>query len=282
MTLLRTQNPAEFLDVAGAFLEAHPRRNNVILVTAATAIESNFNDTEYYVLSRNGEVIAAAMDSPHYHISLAAAADSDVRELAKEIAHKNTNVPGVMGLEDLAAAFAGTWTEATGQEARRAMPLYLYSLEDVLEPARRPEGTGRRASQSDRDVVLPWFSAFARDAGLSAQQAAGAEKGASRLLDAGTVFLWEEGGEPKAMTAFTNVNAAIGRINAVYVPAHLRGSGYAGACVRYVCRYLRTDRGWPFCILFANVEDPAANRLCRRVGFTESYRFQMYDFAAAP
>lgn len=238
ITFVGTQDPSEFLDLARGFLEAHPRRNNVILNATASAIELKFTGSQYY----------------------APAAD------------------GVMGVEGLAAVFAETWTAITGQEARRAISLHLYSLEDVLDSARRPEGRGRRAVQSDRDLVLPWFTEFARDAGLSAQQIAGAEQSAARLLAAGAVFLWEVDGQPKAMTSHTEADAAIGRINAVYVPEHLRGGGHASACVRYVSRYLREEKNWPYCVLFANVDDPSANRLYRSVGFSEVCQFQEYDF----
>ena len=46
----------------------------------------------------------------------------------------------------------------------------------------------------------------------------------------------------------------------------------------YVCRVLRDEKGWPYCLLFADVDSAPANRLYQRVGFKLLHTFQEYDF----
>ena len=55
----------------------------------------------------------------------------------------------------------------------------------------------------------------------------------------------------------------------------LVGNEFGG---RLVCRVLRDEKGWPYCLLFADVDSAPANRLYQRVGFKLLHTFQEYDF----
>ena len=88
----------------------------------------------------------------------------------------------------------------------------------------------------------------------------------------------EDRGDCRAMVSHTPAGLAPGRIRAVYAPPGSRGHGYASACVCYVCRVLRDEKGWPYCLLFADVDSAPANRLYQRVGFKLLHTFQEYDF----
>ena len=101
---------------------------------------------------------------------------------------------------------------------------------------------------------------------------------AAAFLEAGTVYVWEDRGDCRAMVSHTPAGLAPGRIRAVYAPPGSRGHGYASACVCYVCRVLRDEKGWPYCLLFADVDSAPANRLYQRVGFKLLHTFQEYDF----
>ena len=66
---------------------------------------------------------------------------------------------GVSGLVTEVEPFVQTWQTLTGQSYRREIEMRLYQLTQVL-PMATVNGYLRLATQSDRPLLLQWFTAF--------------------------------------------------------------------------------------------------------------------------
>ena len=67
------------------------------------------------------------------------------------------------------------------------------------------------------------------------------------------------------------------RIGPVYTPPEARGKGYASACVGGLAQRLLDD-GKTSCGIFADLANPASNRVYQRLGFQEACRYREYTF----
>jgi uncharacterized protein len=70
-----------------------------------------------------------------------------------------------------------------------------------------------------------------------------------------------------------------GRINAVFTLEEERGKGYASACVAALSQRL-LDRGWRYCLIFADRSNVTTNRIYSRLGYREIAAFATIGLAA--
>jgi predicted GNAT family acetyltransferase len=56
------------------------------------------------------------------------------------------------------------------------------------------------------------------------------------------------------------------RVISVYTPPHLRGRGYASACVAALSQRL-LDQGRKFCFLFTDLANPTSNHIYQEIGY---------------
>ena len=68
-----------------------------------------------------------------------------------------------------------------------------------------------------------------------------------------------------------------GRINAVFTLEEERGKGYASACVAALSQRL-LDRGWRYCLIFADRGNPTTTRIYPRLGYQEIAAFATIGF----
>jgi predicted GNAT family acetyltransferase len=90
------------------------------------------------------------------------------------------------------------------------------------------------------------------------------------------LWLWEDG-EPVCMLAHNETTPRTARIGPVFTPRSARGKGYATAAVSDLTRRLLAGgRAW--CLLFADVANPTAMGMYRRIGYEEVGLFREYAF----
>jgi len=98
---------------------------------------------------------------------------------------------------------------------------------------------------------------------------------AERRLAAGEVFLWCDP-EPRTMAGSARPTKRAVAVNAVYTPPEWRRRGYASACVAELSRLL-LRRGFEFCVLYTDLENPTSNAIYTRIGYRPVRDFLMYD-----
>ncbi len=139
-----------------------------------------------------------------------------------------------------------------------------YRLDRLLRY--RGHGHLRRASFNDIPLLQNWDEAMALEAKLGQTEAA-AMRGLTRHnVQLGRRRLWDNDG-PRCTLGFAPISNAF-RIVLVYTPPVHRGRHYASAAVSAMCAELLDMQGADTIIsLYADLDNPASNRVYRGIGF---------------
>lgn len=183
--------------------------------------------------------------------------------VAADVEEAFGTLPGVIGPEGSAAAFARTWSESTGSRAEPRVHERLFRLERLIPPGRPASGEHRKAGPGDRERVVEWVRAFVEETHIGGPDPAGT---AVRLVERGEVLLWDDRGAPRSMAAVGARSPHVARIGFVYTPPAERGSGYASACVAALTRDLLDD-GCESVVLFTDLANPTSNAIYARLGY---------------
>ncbi|MDT5216812.1 MAG: hypothetical protein QOK18_5051, partial [Mycobacterium sp.] len=95
----------------------------------------------------------------------------------------------------------------------------------------------------------------------------------------GRVVLWTANGAPVAMARVHGTLLGMSRIGPVYIPPEHRGHGYGAAVTAEAVRHAQR-KGARDVVLFADVANPASNRIYRRLGFVPVAEHVQYAFSA--
>jgi predicted GNAT family acetyltransferase len=266
----------EFLAEAGEFLNAEPARNTVIL-SVTESLKAGAAETEGAAETGGGggllfgwwragpgPVSGAFMQTYDFPAFLTSMTSEAAAELAAELAAAGHKVPGVNAERQAAEAFEAAWRQRTGDAATVHAHMRLYRLGRLTPPEPPPDGAPRVAGDQDRDLLIEWFEAFARevDDPPGQDQAAAVDD----RLGYGGVTVWEAAGAPVSLAGVTRVTRGMARVAPVYTPPPLRGRGYAGAVTAVVSQGA-LDAGATEVVLYTDLANPTSNSLYQRLGY---------------
>lgn len=277
-----TDDPAEFLALAGEHLAADPVLTTVVSTVthrALAQVERGLPAPAHprwwaVVRDASGEVVGVAMRTAPfapYPLFVLPMPDDAAVALARAVHARGEEIGGANG--------ALPATQVVAEEAARLQGLAawvwehtrLFELAELVEP-KPVEGRMRRAGADDTDLCLAWFQAFAADAAEQAGRTAaeGHEEYFTRedmleRIAGGRIWLWEVDGETVHLTGFNAPAFGVARVGPVYTPREHRGRGYASAGVAEVSRWLR-DQGARVC-LFTDQANPTSNRIYQALGY---------------
>lgn len=267
-----TDDPAEVLGEAGAFLLSRPVEHNVILSILHSRI-SHPEAGRYWWLVDHGSVAGVAMHTP---FSFSATATPMSPELVRAlVAATDPPVPGFIGEAATVAAYAGAWAQ------RHRVPVVptdgerLFRLDGAREVGRAP-GALRPATPGDRSVLIAWLDGFGADTGHAPEDS---DVVIDRYLDEHSAWLWIDGG-PVAMARAAPVVGAVSRIGPAYTPPQLRGQGYATTCVEQLSRHI--EEGGHVAILYTQLTNPTSNAIYARIGYEPVLEVLRYQFEPVP
>ncbi|MDT5110510.1 MAG: hypothetical protein QOE20_2400 [Mycobacterium sp.] len=201
------------------------------------------------------------------------------KEAAVAVAPVRADLPAVRGTPSTAAAFSQAWTEATGTTATASFAETLYRL-DELVPPHGVVGQSRLAGHADAELLVGWLDAFFVEAFDSESNPEVSRGVLATIAEArGRVVLWTANGAPVAMARVHGTLLGMSRIGPVYTPPEHRGHGYGAAVTAEAVRHAQR-KGARDVVLFADVANPASNRIYRRVGFVPVADHVQYAFSA--
>ena len=280
--------PQAFLDVAGPLLASDPVLGSVIAsVTSRTAREleggidswaevgAGFDRWWVAVRDETGEVVSAAMRTANFKPyptfampmtdEAAVALAATLRDRGEFLGAANGALPGSRALaEETARLWAG---ELVVDKHTR-----LWEATSVVVPA-APEGTLRRATQDDAELVLAWFTAFHEEADEQAGREPDPHSGEHNTLDSvlvrireGVEWLWERpDGEIVHLTGAGLPSYGVSRIGPVFTPKEHRGAGIASYVVGELTRR-GLEAGHRMC-LFTDQANPTSNKIYAGLGY---------------
>lgn len=259
-------DPAAFLEQAGALLLEDEARHNLMLGLASTLRDypERYPDFGLWLVEQDGEPVGAALRTPPHNLVLARARDDNAVDALAEAV--DDELPGVVGGLPEVEQFADVWAARNGVTPRRVFAQGIFALEQV-EPVAGVPGAMRMASSADRPLLLEWFLAFGIEALPGRPDAERLVQELDHRLsadDAG-VALWEDG-DAVSLAGFGGPTPNGIRIGPVYTPPELRGRGYASALVAELSSSLLAG-GRRFCFLYTNLANPTSNKIYERIGY---------------
>src|SRR5437016_4892660 len=151
MELIFFDEPQQFLNRAGEFLCRREAENNLILGSAARAVE-NPPATPPLMLAVTGaagEIVAAAMQTPPHNLILTDAPVDLIRLIARELKERGRELPGVFAPVAAAQSFVDEWRRLNPRLQQTCPPASLraYQLDRVIWPADSPAGSFLEAGE---------------------------------------------------------------------------------------------------------------------------------------
>lgn len=274
--VLATERPEQVLDAAGGLLAGDPIRHNVIL-TLLNARVAAPGPGRYWIVSTDEEPAGVVFQSPLDFIATITVMSAEAAAAAVErMARDGVRLPGVSGEAAAAAHFAGLWAEQTGAAVYPTQAQRIYEAKALL-PARATPGAIRRATASDRDLLVAWVGAFSKETG---EAGAGGEPGSyvDRRLLAEELWVWEHH-QQVAMAGVSKEAAGVVRIGPVYTPPSQRRRGFASALVAAITSTARSNG--LRCVLYTDLANPTSNSIYRAVGYRAVAEVLRYRFEHA-
>lgn len=277
-----TEDPAEFLEVAGEHLAADPVLNTVLATVATRSVAEDAAGTSrpdhprwwVSVLDADVRVVGVAMRTAPfrpYPLYVLPMPDAAAALLAAalvergEVANANGALPAARLVADEIARLAGATARVTEH-------MRLFECREVVTPA-APPGRLRLATPDDADLCLEWYQAF--EAAAAEQAGRPHHVGAGEHFDTAFVdgriaeeriHLWESpGGDVVHLTAANVPAYGVVRVGPVYTPTEHRGAGYASAAVAAVTQQVLGSGLRP--CLFTDQANPTSNRIYQAIGY---------------
>ncbi|MBI2389780.1 MAG: GNAT family N-acetyltransferase [Deltaproteobacteria bacterium] len=275
MELVRHASYNDFLSAAGPMLTGREAEYNLMLAivgSRARAVDPNASAPFLATLHENGQVVAAAVQTPPHQLVTTELPPEAVTMLVEALRHEP--VAGVHGPPETARAVALAWSP----DSKLRLRLRVLAAREVTPPPPVP-GALRRCVESDLPLLTEWIEAFSRDAHANLM-GTDAQTRARRHLDGGDAYLWVDGERALSMAVVVGRTPNGIRVGGVYTPAALRGHGYAAACVGALTQRM-FDEGRSFCFLYTDASNPTSNRLYERLGYRFVCDIEEWAFASS-
>jgi uncharacterized protein len=152
---------------------------------------------------------------------------------------------------------------ATGPGSRTEMAVYVLTRVNPLPPI---AGSMRLATPSEVDLMAQWIVAFCVECHLPPPKDPDERTRAAERIEQKRKLVWEVEGQVVSTAAIMGPTPNGIRISLVYTPPHLRGRGYASACVAALSQQM-LDSGKRFCFLYTDLANPTSNKIYRAIGY---------------
>jgi len=274
MHVLVTREPADFAEHVGDFLASRPIEHNVLATVVDTLAATDGTDGAVFAwVAAGGEVVGAALRTPPRGALVSCMSADVAAALVPSLLAEDPGLPGANGPQPAVSWVAEAWRQCTGGIVEPVMSQGVYWLARVTEPPTRPAGLSRAATHADRDLLIRWARAFARDLGVPATDP---EAVVDRRLRDGRLFVWADD-DPVAMVGTSPPLAGVVRLGPVYTPPEARRRGYATALVANVSARILTA-GASRCMLYTDLANPTSNKIYQAIGYRRASDAQEYSF----
>lgn len=276
-SVVRHADPAGFLRRGGRWLLEAEAENNLVLGLADRLARGDLTGFEPPVylatVERERRVVGCAFRTPPFLLGLTRMPDDVLPVLAADVATVYEALPGVLGPDREAGAFARVWAPPRGLESVLRMRQTIYALDALASLENPADGRLRRARPEETGLAADWLAAFQEEAGIPGHDPRVLAEG---FVTGGDLFLWEDG-VPRTVAAVAARTPHGARIGYVYTPPAHRGRGYATVCsAALTLRVLR--EGARFCFLYADKANTTANGMYRRIGYRPACDVADYRF----
>jgi predicted GNAT family acetyltransferase len=217
------------------------------------------------------------MRTPPWPLSVSPMPRQAAVTLAATLRESDPLLPGIVGPRRVAQGIA----DALGLDGHITTTDLVRVLREYRPPT-QSSGTSRPADPADLNLVLRWWSAFARDAGLPIHDTESLPARLAEMIADQRLLLWDDASEVTAMgghaSLVSTAGVTVGRIGPVFTPAQHRRRGYGAAITAAVVEHLQSR--CDVIMLFTDSENPTSNGVYERLGFDvvdEIVEFECHD-----
>lgn len=284
MKIIHHSNVHDFLKKNLAFLEREEAANNLLLglAFALKKVEKPKTDPLLLTIEHKGEAVFCCLQTPPQNLVVYGDENylnTSIKLLIDYIRNCNISIPGVIGPRFITSMLARQWSERMQAECKINMNQLIYQL-DSVEKINISKGTFRIADSRDVEILTPWVEHFFKEA-LGKSSNGESIKIARRKIAAGDLYVWEdEEGNVVSMAGITRPSRHGMTVNFVYTPENQRRKGYASSCVACLSK-LMLNKGYRFCSLFTDRNNPWTKSLYQRIGYYLVREFQQIEFVEA-
>ncbi|MDR2572152.1 MAG: GNAT family N-acetyltransferase [Oscillospiraceae bacterium] len=231
--------------------------------------ERGFDTSNWFLATikdDTGSVLLTAACTPPFNITLYETGnkpnDAALKLLSSEAWGIGMTFPGVLAEQGLARRFAEI--HVGENKFHSHMSLHLMQL-DKINDIQKASGICRELREEDLFFVPFWEYLFSDECRIETMDILSRVERITKRIGKGTHFIWEDG-HPVSQ-AFNGRNTQnAGSIGGVYTPPHYRGKGYAASVVAEVSKSI-LERGYKFCFLFADANNPISCGVYRKIGY---------------
>lgn len=269
LTLARPISAREVLDSVGEWLVLSEPRHQFLLgalqrMASAKNRSEGGRERYFATLRRSGRPCGAVVKTAA-SLVVSRLPQSGLEALAADIDREFRELPVIFGPEASAWRLGEALAARRGGEPSWRLRSTLYLLGDLKPPHPPVPGLLRRLSLEDAPRAEAWLEAFRLEAMPASLKTAPL---ARRLIKGGDLYFWSIYGDDVAIGGVAGRSPRGVRIGWMYTPPEMRKKGYASALISRLSRRL-LEEGAGFCCLYADLSNPASNRLYRRLGYRE-------------
>lgn len=274
-------NAKEFLWYNQAFLEKEEVTNGLLLGLALHLAKDRTAqaDALFYSVRKNARPIFACLQTaPARYFIFSPAEDGAWQLVLDDLINRSISIPGLLGPRQMTNQAAHYWAAQTEGRTDVNMRQLIYRLDKVV-PVDEKEGYLRQAQQTDLLLLKKWIKAFSKESLGELMTLEEAAEMTKKKIEAAELFVWEDkNGEVLTMAGITRPTTNGMCINYVYTPPIYRKQGLASICVAQLSQ-LVLDRGYQFCTLFTDEDNPTSNRIYKRMGYKEVATYVSVQFS---
>lgn len=272
----------QFRAAAAPVFDADPVTTNVIAVVTEQIAKAEPDASDpsgrFFVVDLHGPA-GAAMLTPPWNLFVSDMPVEAVPELVEAVAAAGCVLPGVTGVDAVAAQVAARWSDHAGVTARPAGGRHVYVLDALVMPS-VARGRGRRFGPDEVDLVADWLGRFHAEA-VPEDPTVDTHAVARRRIEAGELWAWEVMGRPVALAACSAPAIGVARVGPVYTPPAERRNGYGSGVTASATR-AALDDGAQRVMLYADVANATSNAIYRHLGYRHDHDALAFQFVADP
>jgi len=236
---------------------------------AAALAGSPHGQTAFLVAKQGDKVVGVGSITGAFNMMLSRLAHDDaLPALVDDLRARKLSIPGVVGNDRDAQAFASSWKARTGARIEVGMRQAIMECREV-RPPHGVQGSWQRAGENDWEWIMPWLQEFANEAehtSLATNPDAG--KAIIRSVQPpGGMFVWRNAdGRPVSFAGYKGQTLSGVRIGPVYTHPDHRRQGYGGAVTAIATQAL-LDEGHRFVCLYTDLANPTSNHIYAEIGY---------------
>lgn len=272
MKIITYNKATEYLEDNLRYLEREEAVNSLLIGISMSQKNLKNDRTLYLSVKDQGELQFTAIKTPGRNLLVygnESTLDKFAAILIDYLSHEKIEIPGIIGPRELVLKLADCWKEKNRADYEIRFNQLIYTLDEIKY---LPELAGQLkiARMEDLSLISKWFHLFMMEA-LNQDDEAAAHKMALKKIKEEEIYIWFNQVE-LAMTSIARPTNNGITINYVYTPLSKRTNGYGTKLVAELSKRMLA-KGYKFCTLFTNLDNPTSNSIYKKIGYEPIKRF---------